>query len=219
MSGVLLLLAIVFMPESPAILKRSQTEDGQQKYRVLAARLNLLDEAAEDTAAVPDQGADGQEKVRLLGSAYRTQTLCLWAGYTFLTAAFYFIGTWTPQLITNASGDKGAGAVAGIMISIGTMLGALAFGYLGLRRPAALISSVALVVSMVALVGFALVLQGLFALGMAIAMSACLYLALSAYAGAAGTVYPPRARATGYGTMLGMGRVAPSSRPSSAATR
>lgn len=96
MSGVLLLLAIVFMPESPAILKRSQTEDGQQKYRVLAARLNLLDEAAEDTAAVPpDQGADGQEKVRLLGSAYRTQTLCLWAGYTFLTAAFYFIGTWT----------------------------------------------------------------------------------------------------------------------------
>ncbi|NIB31954.1 hypothetical protein HBB16_09710 [Pseudonocardia sp. MCCB 268] len=41
---------------------------------------------------------------------------------------------------------------------------------------------------------------------------------LSAYAGASGTVYPAAGRASGYGTMLGWGGSAPSSRRSSVAT-
>ncbi|WP_222131279.1 MFS transporter [Pseudonocardia sp. C8] len=202
LSGLLLVVCIVFMPESVMFLQKKPDAASQEKYRALAGRMHL----EEEPARAPSE-ATGSEKVRLLGRRYRAQTLYLWTGYTFLTAAFYFIGSWTPQLISNASGDKGAGALAGVMVSVGTMAGALLFGYLGLRRPAAFLSWVSVAIAMVALVGFALVLQGFFALGMAVVMSAGLFVALSAYAGASGTVYPAAGRASGYGTMLGMGRV------------
>ncbi|MFI9637096.1 MFS transporter [Nocardia sp. NPDC051929] len=142
----------------------------------------------------------------LLGHALRTRTVLLAGGYSMLTAAYYFVGTWTPQLIKNASGDAGSGALAGIMIGLGAVIGGTAFGAVGLRFAGARIAAVTSLVAAVAIAVFAVTLRGPLALTTATVLGAAIYAALTGYTATSTAVYPVLARAKGYGAMMGVGR-------------
>ncbi|MEU1999882.1 MFS transporter [Rhodococcus sp. NPDC019627] len=143
---------------------------------------------------------------RLLGRELRSRTVLLAFGYSMLTAGYYFVSAWTPQLIKDASGDAGSGALAGIMISFGAVVGGCLFGAFGLRFPGARIALVTSVVSAVAIAGFAVTLQGPFALAMAGLLGGGTYAAMSGYTSTSTAVYPVLARAKGYGAMMGVAR-------------
>ncbi|MFF0494024.1 MFS transporter [Nocardia sp. NPDC004068] len=146
------------------------------------------------------------EAPQLLGQTLRVRTILLAGGYSMLTAAYYFVGTWTPQLIKNASGDAGSGALAGIMIGLGAVIGGTAFGAIGLRFAGARIAVVTAVVAAVAIAVFAVTLRGPIALTTAAVLGAAIYAALTGYTATSTVVYPVLARAKGYGAMMGVGR-------------
>ncbi len=157
------------------------------------------------------RSTDGQPAVTsdtppLLGQTLRARTILLAGGYSMLTAAYYFVGTWTPQLIKNASGDAGSGALAGIMIGLGAVIGGTAFGAVGLKFAGARIAAVTAVVAAVAIAVFAVTLRGPVALTMAAVLGAAIYAALTGYTATSTAVYPVLARAKGYGAMMGVGR-------------
>ncbi len=150
--------------------------------------------------------AEPQVQVRLLSRKLRTRTVFLVFGYSMLTAAYYFVGTWTPQLIKDASGDAGSGAFAGIMIGFGAVVGGSLFGAFGLRFPGARIAVVTSLVSAAAIAAFAVTLQGPFALAMAGLLGGGTFAAMSGYTSTSTAVYPVLARAKGYGAMMGIAR-------------
>jgi MFS family permease len=204
----LLILAgmVLFVPETAPFLERSVDAKTRAAAERLRQRITLDPPVGPANAAV---AADlGGANVKLLGPAYRSVTIRLWIGYAFLTAAFYFVGTWTPQLITDASGgNKAAGAMAGIMISIGTIAGSLVYAYLGMRMRSTTIAWVFMGLAMVALVGFALTLSGTTALAMALSLGLAFYVTVSAYTTIANAAYPVSIRSRGYGMVLGVGRI------------
>lgn len=144
---------------------------------------------------------------RLMGRTLRVSTLLLCTGYALLSAAFYFIGTWTPQLITTATGDQGTGATAGIVIACGTLAGAVLFAVLGLRLAPLRMAPLFSVVTIVSLAGFAILLPSLTAYAFAAVLGVSVFAAMACYTALIPTAYPVLARAGGYGAMLGFGRV------------
>lgn len=211
LSAVITVVVVAFIPETVSYLRGLQGDDAHRAADTLAARINL-----EEGNRAPSESVDVGDRVptdhdatgvKLLGRELRTTTLLLWVGYGFCTAAFYFIGSWTPQLITDATGQASNGALVGIILSIGTMIGAILYGLAGLRRPSAQISWISMLLGSTALIGFALTLRGAFALTMALLLGLFVFVSLTAFTAIATTVYPIRARARGFGTMLGVARV------------
>ncbi|MGW5570283.1 MFS transporter [Nocardia thailandica] len=176
-----LVVTAAFLRESPAFLARRAV--GQSEHETVSRRENSL-----------------------LRQALRTRTVLLAGGYSMLTAAYYFVGTWTPQLIKNASGDAGSGALAGIMIGLGAVIGGTAFGAVGLKFAGARIAAATSLVAAVAIALFAMTLRGPLALTMATVLGAAIYAALTGYTATSTAVYPVLARAKGYGAMMGVGR-------------
>jgi MFS family permease len=205
--NLLVLLGMVaFVPETAPFLERSANPKNREAAQRLRARITLDPPDVSTASATATSAAS--EKVNLLGPEYRTITLTLWVGYAFLTAAFYFVASWTPQLITNASGgDKAAGAMAGIMISIGTIVGALVYAWVGVRHRSTTIAWVSMGLAMLALVGFAVTLSGGLALAMALMLGLTIYVTVWAYTTIANAAYPVLARSKGYGMVLGVGRI------------
>ena len=206
LSALVTVVVVALIPETVAYLRRSSGDTAQEAADRLAVRLNL-EERDPQAVGVSGGGTDDGSDTKLLGSGLRTTTLLLWFGYGFCTAAFYFIGSWTPQLIKNETGDAGSGALVGIMLSVGTMIGAILYGVVGLRRPSAQISWVSMALGSAALIVFALTLQGALALAMALLLGLFVFVSLTAFTAIATTVYPIEIRAKGFGTMLGVARV------------
>ncbi|MFC9361433.1 MFS transporter [Rhodococcus sp. NPDC057014] len=182
---------------------------GVLSFVVTAAFLRESDDflARKGTKTEADRAVPApQSEVRLLGRELRSRTLLLTFGYSMLTAGYYFVGTWTPQLIKDASGDAGSGALAGIMISFGAVVGGCLFGAFGLRFPGARIAVITSAVSAAAIAGFALTLQGPFALAMAGLLGAGTFAAMSGFTSTSTVAYPVLARAKGYGAMMGVAR-------------
>ncbi|MDJ0000864.1 MFS transporter, partial [Rhodococcus ruber] len=192
-------------PTSHHLTCNYMTLPGPWRASALLARIDLEDE--NDQSPDTDSDSAAGDKVYLLGRQLRSRTLLLWMGYSCLTAAYYFVGAWTPQLITDASGDKGSGALVGMMISVGTLLATITFGLVGLRRPAVQIACVFPVIAMLAIIAFSISLQGAFAMMMACLMGLCIYGGIAAVTATSTAMYPVLARAKGYGTMLGVGRI------------
>jgi MFS family permease len=203
---LILLGMVVFVSETAPFLERSSNPKARAAAEKLRARITL-DPPAEPGIAKAKESTSST-KVKLLGPEYRTITTILWVGYAFLTAAFYFIASWTPQLITDASGgDTSVGALAGIMISVGTIVGSLVYAWIGLRIRSTTIAWMSMAIAMLALVGFALTLHGNFALTMALLLGLAFYVTVSAYTTIANSAYPVLVRSKGYGMVLGVGRI------------
>lgn len=116
-------------------------------------------------------------------------------------AAYYFANTWTPQIIAGASGDEGTGTLA----NLGGIIGCFIFSALAIR-----FKSNRLLFG--ALAG-AYVLFGVVFSVIPVAMGTAVLLGILTTAGIAGFyavapgVYTARARATGIGWMIGIGRL------------
>ncbi|MFB9782850.1 MFS transporter [Rhodococcus baikonurensis] len=207
LSALALLATVRLIPETVPFLRKSADQKSQHRATEMAALLELDEDPKANTDVLDRSDSAKDTNVRLLGREFRTVTLLLWGGYPLIAACFFFIGTWTPQLITNATGDAGTGALVGMAISIGMMVGSLVYGYLGLRYLSMQLSWAGAAVAMVALVGFVVFLQGTLAVVLAFVLGMGVYAVQSAYIAFANSVYPVQARAKGYGMMGAVGRV------------
>ncbi|WP_268960816.1 MFS transporter [Rhodococcus sp. T7] len=202
-----LVLVVFLLPESLSFLMSKRTPAAQRKIEKIIARVGIT--GVDPSAPAPSTGEaeTGEGKQRLLGSTLRERSILLWIAYGGFLAAFYFVNTWTPQLISDASGDTQAGALVGTILSIGQIGGSVLFGFVGLKVLATRISWTALLVSVVSVVGFALLLGSTGALVVVVVLGIAIYVGAASFGAMAPGMYPPLARAKGYGMMLGMGRI------------
>lgn len=144
----------------------------------------------------------------VFGRKMLAQTLLMWLGYAFLIAAFYFANTWTPKILAAATGDNQVGVTAGVLVSTGGIVGSIGFGIVSTWVKSRRLNTICLLLSAVAYLAFA----GSFGT-IGVALGVAVLLGMLTNSGVAGyyTIVPPlysaRARASGFGWMIGVGRL------------
>lgn len=210
-SALGLVVVFALLPETLSYLVTQDTPSAHKRMVRIAAKCGIdypgpsegeLSEPTVETASLTSTPKEGVLSPRL-----RERTVLLWIGYTFLTAAYYFVGTWTPQLIANASGSSQEGAIAGTIISVGSLAGSLIFGFIGLKFRATRIAWVALTLAVISLVLFTITIGGPLALVMAAALGLAVFVSVSSFTAMAPPMYPATVRARGYGLMVGISRI------------
>jgi len=136
------------------------------------------------------------------------RTLLLWATYSCLMITYYFAGTWTPQLVSNATGDPGAGTTAGIILSLGGFIGSIAFSVLALRMAPNIVLCASMVLGGISILGLAAVFTRT---GPALVMTTLIgtftFIAITAVTTLVLPLYPIQSRVTATGWMVGIGRM------------
>lgn len=200
---VLVPVVLMWLPESPAYLA---TRSGIRPQRRLAALMHRFGHSfTVETAA---QGKTPAGYRAIFAKGQRGQTAHLALINLCYVLPVYFILSWLPQIVTDMGFSASAGSVASATASLAGVFGGVLIGYL--LKPARLKSVTAGVIFGM---GASLALLGLApaALPLIIVMSAvCGFLLFGGMAGLytiLASCFPPSARASGVGFVVGTGRV------------
>ncbi|GAA5194059.1 hypothetical protein GCM10023346_20600 [Arthrobacter gyeryongensis] len=131
----------------------------------------------------------------------------MWIGYTASSTAIYFVITWTPQLVSTASGSTETGTLVGTMISIGTFVAAILFTLIVLRVSPTKVCWIAAAIAAIAQLAFALTLTNGAAIAAAVLLGMSLQAVQAAYLASCTRLYPTLIRARAEGLMMGLSRV------------
>lgn len=202
----MLIVSWLWLPESLDYLIIRRPAGALKRVNTILSKIGRPALAALPAAAggSKEQSAIGE----ILTGQIRFRTIMLWAGYGMLVAAYYFANTWTPKIIAAASGVDGIGVTIGTIANAGGIIGCFVFSALAVRYQGRALLVTALVGSAAAYVVF----STLFA-QTTLAMVLALLLGMLTTAGIAGfytispEIYSARARATGVGWMIGLGRM------------
>jgi MFS family permease len=133
--SVVTILVWLTLPESPAYLASQGTEASASRIAVIARRMKLtgVDATAQTVRSEFEGSSSVDKKIGVLSPRYRARSILLWVGYTFGILGYYFINSWTPQLIATAANDVATGALMATVISIGAITGGVLFALITLR--------------------------------------------------------------------------------------
>jgi MFS family permease len=144
----------------------------------------------------------------LLGAGLRRPTLLVWFAFFTIMFGFYFVMSWTPQLLVTSGLTTQQGVTAGLALAIGGTVGSVLYGVVAMRGDNrrvligfTLLSAVAMVVfiSTTALLAVALVVGVL--------VGALINGCIAGLYTITPTLYAARLRSTGMGWAIGVGRV------------
>jgi len=207
-TGIAMLFALLVLPESVDFLVARNPKNAQAQIDRIIAKLKNpdIDPTARPARAVAE-ARRGTVAGLFTGGMYK-RTLLLWATYACLMITYYFAGTWTPQLVSNATGDPEAGTTAGIILSLGGFIGAIAFSALAFRWAASLVLVLSMILGGASILGLAAVFTQT---GPALVMTALLgiftFIAITAVTTLILPLYPIQSRVTATGWMVGIGRL------------
>jgi benzoate transport len=207
LSVIMFAVSFLFLPESLEYLLVRRPPRALEKANRILARIGRPALAEMPALAAADQPRGGAVS-EILTSPVRVRTLLLWTGYACLVAAYYFANTWTPKIMAAASGDDSLGVTVGVIANFGGILGCFIFSALAIRY-----RSNRLLVAALSGAAAAYVVFGLIFNQVPVAVGTALFLGILTTAGIAGFyavapgVYTARARATGIGWMIGIGRL------------
>ncbi|AWK73911.1 aromatic acid/H+ symport family MFS transporter [Rhodococcus oxybenzonivorans] len=202
----LLLVCVRLLPESLEFLLTKQPPSALERANSILDKIGM---SQLSELPAPDKTESIEGSVReVLSRTMIIRTILLWIGYGCLVAGYYFFSTWLPKIMATTTGDKTIGITLGTIANFGGILGCLVFGvltsYFAIRK----VLITMLTAGGVACLAFAAVLGQT---GLAMVVAALIGLLLMG--GIVGfytqphAVYSPRARATGNGWMIGIGRL------------
>jgi benzoate transport len=204
---ILFFVALVMLPESINFLVEKRPANALKTYNKIGARLGIT-----PASELPPQ-THYEVKATVGQSMFQgvmlKRTLLLWFGYAFLCASFYFANTWTPKLLSDATGIPMLGLRVGTIISVGGIVGAIGFALLSLRiHPRAAAVSL-LWCGMIAFLLFANFFRaGSAAFVMAFFVGMCANGGIVAFFAISPPIYPTAVRSSGVGWMMACGRFA-----------
>lgn len=204
LSLVALALVLFVVPESVDYLTTRGDERSAGTAKRVAARMGFH---GDDLGAPPSAEQEKAGYRAILGRRYRGSTIALWIGFFVIMFGFYFANTWTPKLLTDLGMTEQQGILGGIMLTIGGAIGTLVFGLLTTFWPPRFLLVAFSALGAVMLTVFILstgVPTLAFLAGVGVGM-----LVNGAVAGlytVAPAAYGPKARSTGVGAALGVGR-------------
>lgn len=203
---VIFVVALVAMPESLAFLSTRTDDRAQRRLRRIAAKMGLQVDAEHLQVS---GGVDSNGRYRdLFARSTVVSTILLSLGYGALMTTFYFIVSWTPNLVSDATGDDRLGIQIGVLLPLGGIVGCVAFGLLTAVVRVRPLAAVALSLAAVCTLLMAYALStGSAPIVLALAIGVLLNAGISAYYGVIPSAFPTQIRTTGFGFVLGISRV------------
>jgi benzoate transport len=204
LTALMLLVALRALPESLEFLLNRSGPAALARVNDALGHLGR-EPLTELPTARPTSVAAAAREVFAGRSAART--VLLWIGFGMLVGGYYFATTWTPKIVATVTGDAGLGALLGAVAQIGGIVGTLIFGFataaVGTRRLLAMM----LAGSALAYLVFGMVLgNGAAAIAVVAVLGALVLAGVAGYYTVGAQAYSVRARATGMGWMVGVGR-------------
>jgi MFS family permease len=166
LSLVMIPLVMWGLPESLAFLASRRPADALERINLVLRRLGRepLDRAPDAEPGRPPAGVGDLVKGRLGATS-----AALWTAFFCVMVSFYFVLSWTPQLLVSAGLDPKEGISGGVLLNLGGVAGALALGLLAERVGSFRIVGATMAAGALAIVAFALLAHGR-NLAMALAM-------------------------------------------------
>ena len=211
-----LLLVVVVVPESIDFLTTRGDERSLARASVIAKRLGWTGEVVKTEHAAEDKAGFAA----LFRPGVARSTIALWCAFFLVMFGFYFANTWTPKMFTNIGFPQDLGITAGIMLTVGGAFGSLAFGYLTSRlRPRLLLATFGGLAA-IAMAGFILSTEPakaaldlddatgpvIVTLVLGVVLGFLINGAVAGLYVVAPAAYGARARSTGLGVAMGIGR-------------
>jgi benzoate transport len=205
MTFLMFLVSLGRLPESIEYLIERRPKGALEQYNRIGARLGHP--PAEELPAPRSAATTRTARQAIFSGIMLRRTVLLWLGFGCLMAAFYFANTWTPKLISDATGDPGLGVTTGVLVTAGGVLGALTFAALSLVLRPRLCQMILMLGGAAA---FFLYANNFQTAGLALFLA--VFVGLFANGGVAGfyaispPIYPAAVRGTAVGLMIGFGR-------------
>lgn len=203
-TGVVMVASFVFLPESVDYLVDKGKLD---ELNIVLRKMKYAPLQELPPVATQDEPQGAIKEV--FGPTMIARTLLMMFGYSFLVISIYFLANWNPTLLSESSGDKGMGATATVLWNFGGMAGCLAFGILATWVQSRILNVLFLAAAAISALVYGI---GIGHPGLAVAM--ILVAGFMSNAGIAGyysiipPLFPSYVRATGYGMIIGFGRLA-----------
>ena len=198
-------VVMLFLPESIAYLS---TRTGPDRLaRVNASRRRLGRAALAELPSAGVSPAAGSVRA-LLAPEHRRNTVLVTFTYVMVMMTLYFALNWTPKVVVDAGLSEAAGIRASVLVNIGGVLGASAFGVLAIRYREVRTLRVYMLLCIAGLLLFGLTDLATAALwGAAFIMGCFLHgITIGLYT-LLPRLYPPEIRSTGAGWAIGIGRL------------
>ncbi|OBX09919.1 MFS transporter [Gallibacterium salpingitidis] len=207
LTGLCLLVIVVWLPESIDFLLVKQPKNAQTKLNRITAKMGLGSQWT-----LPEKQLDAPTTslpfTRIFDQNYRRSTLLLWIAFFSIMFSFYFISSWTPALLKEAGMTVEQSVSIGMMISLGGTVGALCYGFLASLFRAKSILLLFTVISAIVVVCFILSSTTLWlAMILGILVGALINGCISGLYTLNPSVYAADIRSTGVGAAIGVGRI------------
>ncbi|RZL84749.1 MAG: MFS transporter [Rhodococcus sp. (in: high G+C Gram-positive bacteria)] len=196
------------IPESIDFLVTRDTADARAEIAAITVKLRNPAIDASVRPVLPPQAASTGSIRGLFEDGMYYRTLLTWVMYSCLVSSFYFANTWTPELVKISSGSVDLGTTAGLILSLGGLVGGLVFGVGALTTSAQKLLWIALLAAAISITAFAAFLaHPSIVIALTVAVGLFTYIALTASGAVVPPLYPVRARSTAIGWMQGIGRL------------
>ena len=204
LSGMLTVVVYFALPESVEYLIDRRPKNALKDYNRIAERFGYekADRLPEPRGKATEKGI---MKTVFTGILLR-RTILLWAAYGLLMATFYFVNTWTPQLVASGTGDAASGRMAGVIMALGGIIGTLGFALLSARWKPRLVLVGLFAIALPIYLAFAASYQTGYASLVAFLVGFATVAAKQAFDAITPHIYPAANRGAAVGFLMGFGR-------------
>ncbi len=211
-AGILTLATVILihfcLHESMILLQKKGDTKSLEKLQAIFTRAADLKHQAESALKLENTHVEVKGYTALFQGALAKKNVLLCLAIALTMFGFQFVMTWTPKLLTQLNASENLGISAGIILSLGGMIGALIIGFSSRHYKLAHLQKWALATS--ALMTFIFIATNqyeslFFIIGffLGLSLNACVA-SLYAYAP---SIYPVQIRTSGVGLAMGMGRM------------
>jgi benzoate transport len=207
-TGIALVLLVVLLPESVDFLVQRRPRQALERVNRILGRLGQPALTALDAAPQPTGRRRSGNPGVLLGADLRRSTLLIWVAFLATMFGFYFVNSWTPQLLVTSGLSEADAVTAGMMLALGGTAGSVLYGLVASRLDSRLVLIGFTVLSALTMVVFITSTALLtVALIIGVVVGALINGCIAGLYTITPAVYSTEIRSTGMGWAIGIGRI------------
>jgi benzoate transport len=207
-TGIALVLLVVLLPESVDFLVQRRPRQALERVNRILGRLGQPALTALDAAPQPTGRRRSGNPGVLLGADLRRSTLLIWVAFLATMFGFYFVNSWTPQLLVTSGLSEADAVTAGMMLALGGTAGSVLYGLVASRLDSRLVLIGFTVLSALTMVVFITSTALLtVALIIGVVVGALINGCIAGLYTITPAVYGTEIRSTGMGWAIGIGRI------------
>lgn len=209
-TGIALILLVVLLPESVDFLVQRRPRQAVERINRILGRLGQPTITSDSLEAAPrptTRHRSGNPGV-LLSADLRRSTLLIWVAFLATMFGFYFVNSWTPQLLVTSGMAEADAVTAGMMLALGGTAGSVLYGLVASRLDSRLVLIGFTVLSALTMVVFITSTALLtVALIIGVLVGALINGCIAGLYTITPAVYGTEIRSTGMGWAIGIGRI------------